>query len=79
MYLPYADRDAVAAIGNEYLEVFDLIAEIETRYIAGNFAKGCITYDPDAPGEFRVGIYDDKRDRFVRALPAIMYTPVSFK
>jgi hypothetical protein len=75
-YLPYADRDAVAALGSEYLEGFDLITEIETRYVVGDFSTGCIAYDPNAPGEFMVGIYNDRRDTFVRALPEIMYRAV---
>lgn len=75
-YLSCADRDSVTELGGEYLEVFDLIMEIEARYVAGDFATGSIAYDPKAAGEYFVGIYDDKRDTFVRALPSMMYLPV---
>lgn len=74
-FLSYADRDAVEA-AQEDIEIFDLITEIEARYVADGFAKGTIAYNPDSPEESFVGQYDDRRDTFVRALPPIMYVPV---
>jgi len=74
-FLQYLDRNAALNQGED-IELFDLIAEIESRYVAGGFAKGLISYDPNSPEKFRTGQYDDRRDTFVRALPEIMYRAV---
>lgn len=75
--LQFADRQAVAAdpLGASLAETFDFLAEIEALYLAGGFRVGSLSYDPAAEG--LVGVYDDMRDSFVRALPEAMYAPVS--
>ena len=78
-YLQYADR---AALGDDSrnagnLEDFDFLTALEARYLAGQFPVGRIAYDPADPADNRVGVYDDLRDRFVRALPPAMYVPVN--
>ena len=71
-YLQYADRDALVAdpFASGTLETFDFLTKLETRYIAGDFRTGSLAFDP---ADNRVGIYKDLRDKFVRALPAVMY------
>lgn len=75
-FLSSADRDALLGLGDD-VERFDFITEIEMHYMAGGFKRGAIAYDPGTPEECRIGQYDDRRDTFVRALPSIMYLPVS--
>ena len=77
-YLQYADRQAVEA-GFADVEMFDFHAEIEARHIAGEFRIGSIAFDAATPegnpsGLSLAGLYDDLRDKFVRALPPKMYT-----
>lgn len=79
-YLQFADREAVADAAGD-LEVFDFLSKIETRYVAGEFAVGSLAFDPASPfdgesGFSLVGVYDDFREKFVRALPRVMYKPV---
>ena len=59
----------------------DFLAEVEARYIAGEFRVGAIGFDPSSPessgtGHSLVGAYDELRDKFVRALPSQMYAPL---
>lgn len=74
----YADRDAIVAANalESELKTFDFLKKLETRYVAGEFRVGSISYNPSDPSENLVGMYDDHRDRFVRELPAVMYAPV---
>jgi hypothetical protein len=77
-YLQYADRDALLAdpLASHALKEFDFLTKLEARYVAGEFPVGSISFDPSGPADNRVGNYDDLRDKFVRALPAVMYSPV---
>ena len=74
----YADRDALAAdpLTSSSLDLFDFLTRLEARYVAGEFRVGSLAFDPAEPTENRVGNYNDLRDRFVRALPAVMYVPI---
>lgn len=81
-YLQYAGREALTDNPHE-LEAFDFLARIEARYLAGEFQLGAIAFDPTQPygdevgPEYSlVGVYDDMRAKFVRALPEVMYRPV---
>jgi hypothetical protein len=77
-YLQYANREEVP----DYLvDGYDLLTTIEARYVAGEFLAGLIAFDPANPADVPsglslVGVYDDARDKFVRALPPLMYAPV---
>jgi hypothetical protein len=80
-YLQFSDRDAVPSF---QVEDFDFIMALEKRYLAGEFPAGSIYYDPADPsanisGLAEVGVYDDLKDQFVRAIPAKMYEPVNPK
>jgi hypothetical protein len=77
-YLQFASR---ADVPDHAEDVFDLLTEVEARYVAGEFRTGLIAFDPANPadtpaGLSMVGEYDDLRDNFVRALPPLMYAPV---
>jgi Domain of unknown function (DUF4274) len=74
-YLQYANREEVPDF---LVDGFDLLTAIEARYVAGEFLPGLIAFDPANPtdGLSMVGVYDDARDKFVRALPSLMYAPV---
>jgi len=78
-YRQFSDRDAVAAAKAD-VENFDFLTWIETRYAAGGFPIGRLSFDPNRPedcGGFEyVGAYDDMKNQFVRELPAVMYAPV---
>lgn len=78
-YRQFRDRDAVVA-ANADVDGFDFITSVEARYVADSFPLGSISFDPRHPGERYgysfVGTYDDMKDKFVRELPAVMYTPV---
>jgi hypothetical protein len=77
-YLQYADRDALVGdpLASGGLELFDFLTKLEARYLAGDFRVGSLTFDPADPADNRVGLYNDLRDKFVRAIPAVMYVPV---
>lgn len=75
-YLQFADRAALAA-DSSGVETFDFLTEIETRYLSGAFRAGAIAFDPADPMDNRVGVYDDLRDSFVRALPEKMYLAIA--
>lgn len=78
-YRQFSDRSAVIA-AKANVDCFDLVSEIETRYVAGAFPAGSSSFDPNRPedcgGYSYAGAYDDMKDKFVRALPAVMYVPV---
>ena len=78
-YRQFCDRDSVAAAKAD-VENFDFLTGIETRYVAGGFSPGRLSFDPSRPedcgGHRYVGTYDDMKDAFVRELPAVMYAPV---
>jgi hypothetical protein len=77
-FLQFADRGAWrrTRFTRSTLRVFDFLAKLEPRYLAGAFPIGSIAFDPSDPEHGVVGFYDDLRERFVRALPGAMYTPV---
>jgi hypothetical protein len=79
-FLQFADREGLAAdpIRSFQLESFDFVAELEQRYLAGAFPVGSISFDPRDPNPdvTGAGIYDDYREKFVRALPEAMYAAV---
>jgi hypothetical protein len=80
-FLQYADRASVEVSARHALRNFDFLADIERRYVAGEFRVGRLAFDPanpaDSPsGLSMVGTYNDFRSRFVRALPSVMYAPV---
>ena len=72
-YLQYSDRDAAASWERED---FDFLIRLEARYLAAEFRVGSLSFDPADPLDNRVGVYDDLREKFVRALPRVMYAPV---
>jgi hypothetical protein len=78
-YLQYADRDAIVAnpLASHALDGFDFMTKLEARYVAGDFPVGSVSFDPsNDDGMSLVGAYDDLRHKFVRTLPAVMYSPV---
>ena len=77
-YLQYANREEVPDF---LVDGFDLLTVIEARYVAGAYLPGLIAFDPASPADVAsglslVGTYEDLRDKFVRALPPLMYEPV---
>jgi hypothetical protein len=68
----------IEAKAEHQLANFDVLSEIEARYIAGEFRVGSIAFDPANPfdGPSFVGMDDDMRESFVRELPAVMYAAV---
>lgn len=79
-YLQFADSAAMASAGVDP-DILGFLARLEARYVAGEFPLGSIAFDPTDPfgggqGDSLVGVYDDMRGRFVRALPEAMYKPV---
>lgn len=78
-YRQFHDREAVA-LAKADVQSFDFLIGIETRYVAGEFPVGVVSFDPNRPedcgGYKYVGTYDDMKDKFVRPLPSIMYEPV---
>ncbi|MBI1187647.1 MAG: DUF4274 domain-containing protein [Alphaproteobacteria bacterium] len=75
----FADADSMP--GGDPEDVLGFLSRIEARYVAGAFPRGVLGFDPADPygggqgGSF-IGVYDELRDRFVRALPQAMYQPV---
>ena len=51
------------------------MTKLEARYVAGEFPVGSLSFDPSNPDDNLVGRYDDLRDKLVRALPAVIYSP----
>lgn len=78
-YRQFSDRSGVIAAKAD-VDCFDLVSEIETKYVAGEFPAGRSSFDPNRPedcgGYSYAGAYDDMKHKFVRALPAVMYAPV---
>lgn len=80
-YRQFANRDAVPEFQRED---FDFIASIESRYIAGEFRRGVIRFDPRDPADYpsgmsNVGAYDRTGNRVVRDLPVVMYESVELR
>ena len=79
-YRQFVERDAVPEFQRED---FDFIMSIESRYVAGQFPRGVLWYDPfnpdDNDGPSFVGVYDQYGYPVVRTLPALMYEAVEPK
>jgi Domain of unknown function (DUF4274) len=79
-YRQFANRDEVPSFQRED---FDFVAALERRYVAGEFPKGVLGYDPSSPdhndGTSMVGEYDKYGLSIARTLPPVMYEPVEPK
>jgi hypothetical protein len=73
-YYQFANRDEVAAKKAWSLPHYDLVKEIEERYIVGGYAQGEIAFDPsNDEGIDWIAEYEDEESKQV--IPEIMKEP----